>query len=87
MVLAQPEKIQQDSALIAIETSTRKIRSETDSLLKLIELSQQDTLKVNRLNMLAALFTNFSYDSALGYATDAKELAERINYPKGLSVA
>jgi two-component system, NarL family, sensor kinase len=87
MLLSQPGKKQQDSARISIETSESKIRSEIDSLLKLTELSQQDTLKVNRLNILAVLFSNFSYDSAIGYATDAKNLSERINYPQGFSRA
>ena len=85
--LAQPEKMQQDSARIAVEKSIRKIRSEMDSLFKLTEFSQPDTLKVNRLNMLSTLFSDFSYDSALGFATNAKNLSEKINYPQGLANA
>jgi two-component system NarL family sensor kinase len=87
MLPAQTEKIQQDSIRIAIETSERKIRGEADSLLKLVAVSRQDTLKVKRLNILAVLFTNFSYDLALGFATDAKNLAEKINYQQGLANA
>src|SRR5437773_887698 len=60
-ILAQPDEKLKDSARIATQNSVRKIRLVTDSLLKLIELSAPDTLKVNRLNMLALLFSNFSY--------------------------
>jgi two-component system, NarL family, sensor kinase len=87
MALAQTGKIQQDSARIAIETSERKIRGKIDSLLKLTVLSQQDTLKVNSLNKLSELIRNFSYDSAMGYATNAKNLAEKIDYRQGLAKA
>ena len=87
MLLAQVEKKQQDSARIAVETSVRKIRSETDSLLKLTESGPQDTLKVNRLNLLAVLFSNFSYDTAMVYASEAKSLAEKIHYLRGISAA
>jgi signal transduction histidine kinase len=87
MLLAQAEKKRQDSTRIATETSVRKIRLEADSLLKLTELSQQDTLKVNRLNMLAELFGNFSYDTAVVYASEAKTLAEKIHYLRGISAA
>lgn len=87
MLQAQAEKKQQDSARIAIETSARQTRLETDSLLKLTESSPQDTLKVNRLNLLAVLFSNFSYDTAMVYASEAKSLAEKIHYLRGISAA
>ncbi|HMK27603.1 MAG TPA: sensor histidine kinase [Chitinophagaceae bacterium] len=58
-----------------------------DSLLKLTRLSRQDTLQVNRLNMLVDLFTNFSYDSALRFASNAKDLAEKLDYQRGLAKA
>lgn len=37
--------------------------------------------------MLAALCSNFSYDTALRYAADAKNLSEKINYQQGLAKA
>ncbi|MBK9570323.1 MAG: hypothetical protein IPO53_10715 [Chitinophagaceae bacterium] len=79
IAFAQPEKIQQDSAHIASEISARNIRLEIDSLLKLTEISNPDSLKVNRLNLLAMLFSNFSYDTAMVYASEAKE-AENKKY-------
>ena len=87
MALAQPGKKLQDSARIAVETSVKKTRLEIDSLIKLTGLGLQDTLMVKRLNLLAILCSSFSYDSAWRYATDAKDLAERIDYPQGLSEA
>ncbi len=87
LALAQPEEKLKDSTRIAIEISTQKTRLQIDSLLKLTALSQRDTLKVNRLNILAQLISNFSYDSSLMYATDAKNLAEKMQYAKGIAVA
>jgi two-component system, NarL family, sensor kinase len=87
MALTQQELRLKDSAQLATERSTKKIHSEIDSLIQLTGMNQPDTLKVNRLNMLASQIGNFSYDSAIGFATEAKDLAEKLHYEKGVSEA
>ena len=87
MVLAQVDKKRDDSLRHTIQVGQRKIRIEIDSLLQLFQQSQQETLKVKRLNLLADLYNNFSFDSVTLYANEARQLAEKINYPEGLSYA
>ena len=58
-----------------------------DSLIKLINNSPDDTLKVNRLNMLSTKFHNTNADSAMGLANDAFLLSEKLGYKRGMAVA
>jgi serine phosphatase RsbU (regulator of sigma subunit) len=56
--------------------------------LKLVLLSQgQDTARVNTLNAIAGAIYGDDPDGAISYGTEAKNLAERLNYPGGLALA
>lgn len=85
MCHAQTEKHKKDPSRIAETINLKIIRSEIDSLIKLIGLSPQDTIRIYRLNILAPLMGNFSYDSAIGFAKEAKDLSEKIHYQKGVA--
>jgi len=71
--------------LIFISGSAFSVQS--DSLLKVLEQSKEDTLKVQTLLSLAATYYRSNPDSAISYAEQAKSLAERIKYSKGLAYA
>ena len=58
-----------------------------DSLLTLINTDKADTIKVNDLNHLSHEFYLISnYEQALNYAQEAKELALKLNFEKGLGI-
>src|SRR5688572_3324821 len=60
----------------------------TDSLLAVLEVSQEDTAKVNTLNTLARrMELGGNYGEGITYAHKAKELSERLNYPEGMAHA
>ncbi len=59
-----------------------------DSLKKVLLSAKEDTNKVNALNSVSGLFyLSGNYDTSLLYATQAKSLAEKITFKKGLSSA
>lgn len=58
-----------------------------DSLKAVVESSTDDTVKVNNLLFLSTKFYRTSTSDATRYASQAKELAERINYQKGVAYA
>ncbi|HYV90700.1 MAG TPA: adenylate/guanylate cyclase domain-containing protein [Chitinophagales bacterium] len=58
-----------------------------DSLKKTIATAADDSNKVNMLIELSARYRDLSADTAIVYASEAKDLAEKINYPKGLGYA
>lgn len=62
-------------------------QSETDKLLRSISSAKQDTTKVNLYNDLAASLYRTSPDSTIMYGKQAADLAEKIDYKKGLGYA
>ncbi len=58
-----------------------------DSLKSLIKNQTDDSLKVNTLNILSKAYFSIDTKIAMQYATDAKDLAEEINYRNGLALA
>lgn len=61
--------------------------NEVDSMLSAIKLAPGDTNKVNSLIDLSIILRGTSIDSAIMYAQQAKDLAVKINYPKGQGYA
>ena len=58
-----------------------------DSLLALLNNTSEDTAKVNILNQLATSYFNTSPENAIKYGTQAKSIAERVSYTRGLAYA
>src|SRR6478752_7474101 len=58
-----------------------------DSLLKAIQGMRDDSLKVDALIQLSRNYYNDSWDNAIRYANEAKDLAGRIGYKKGEALA
>src|SRR5438477_5600106 len=58
-----------------------------DSLLALLSNTSEDTAKVNILNQLATSYFNTSPENAIKYGTQAKSIAERVSYTRGLAYA
>jgi class 3 adenylate cyclase len=70
------------SALISLSQT-----SPTDSLKSIIDASKEDTVKVNSLIALSGKLSRTAPSEAIQYAQMARELAEKINYQKGLAYA
>ena len=63
-------------------------RGNVDSLKSLLSINSQqtpDTVKINRLNKLAADYFDRDPDSTLFYSKQAIELSQKINYKSGLA--
>ena len=58
-----------------------------DSLKKLITPPRQDTTEVNRYILIASSYYNTDLDSCYAYAKKAFELANKINWPKGIGTS
>ena len=58
-----------------------------DSLKILLNKQPNDSLKVNTLNILSKSYFSIDTKIAMQYASDAKDLAEEINYRNGLALA
>ena len=58
-----------------------------DSLKKLVTSQRQDTTSVNRYILIASSYYNTDLDSCYVYAKKAFELANKINWPKGLGTS
>ncbi len=61
--------------------------NKVDSLKKVLQTSQQDTTKVNTLILLSRAYLGSSPDEAIRYSNEAKVLAEKIGFQKGLGFA
>ena len=61
--------------------------SQVDSLKAILENSKDDTLKVNLLNTLAVNVYRSDPEEAIKYGSEAKDLAEQIDFRKGLAYA
>lgn len=62
-----------------VSAQTKKI----DSLLAILKTANEDTSKVNTLNILSYELLYSDADTTIYYANLAKELAEKLNYSKG----
>jgi hypothetical protein len=60
---------------------------ELDSLKPLLATLPQDTTLVNVLYRIAWLYASSQLDSVRMYANDAKRLAEKLSFPRGVSKA
>ena len=58
-----------------------------DSLQNLLRLAKEDSLKVNALNALSTCYLNSSPSEAIAIANKAKDLANKLDYQKGLAYA
>ena len=61
--------------------------SEVDSLLRVLDQSKEDSLKVQILLSLAATYYRSDPEQAINYAEQARVLSENIQYPMGLAYA
>jgi tetratricopeptide (TPR) repeat protein len=61
--------------------------NQIDSLRSVVETSPEDTSKVNTLITLANRLVMSDPDETIRYSTQAKELAEKLGYKKGLGYA
>lgn len=59
--------------------------SQIDSIKKVLSVAKEDSLKVNSLLALSREFFSISPQEAISYATDARDLAQKIDYKKGLA--
>ena len=62
-------------------------RKEIDSLSRLLQTPVEGTLNVDILNELAYQFVSVNADTAILYAGNALEMAEQLDYKKGIAVA
>ena len=58
-----------------------------DSLKLVLNSLGQDTTRVNTLNAIAYELFTYDTDEAIRYGTEAKNLAEKLNYQRGLAFA
>jgi len=71
--------------LILLPSAAQNIS--TDSLKTLLGSMEEDTLKVKSLNAIAAAVHKSDPQEAIRYGTRARELAEKLEYRKGLAEA
>jgi len=74
------------SLLLLLTISIFAQESQKDSLLNVLS-SAQDTTRVNTLNALCDLLYRTDPAEAIHYGDEARELAEKLNYQKGLAYA
>ncbi|RLD53018.1 MAG: hypothetical protein DRI97_13900 [Bacteroidetes bacterium] len=70
---------------ISFQASAQK--SQIDSLKTIFKETREDTSKVNILNEIAALAYSSDPDEAIAFGTEAKDLAKKIKYQRGLATA
>jgi adenylate cyclase len=73
--------------LLLIMISGPLVAGQADSLLTVIEESEEDSLKVNTLISLASVYYRSNPENAINYATQAVRLAQSISYLSGLAYA
>src|SRR6478672_5745683 len=73
--------------LYCIGTTAYSQQKTTDSLKTLISLTRFDSVKVDALIALNREYLADSPSIAIRYANEAKNLAEKINYARGLAYA
>ncbi|MBA3970945.1 MAG: tetratricopeptide repeat protein [Bacteroidetes bacterium] len=73
--------------LACFNLTTSAQKAEADSLYKEYAKATVDTTKINLLLNICYAYSQFNYVKGLGYAREALELSERINYVKGVCKA
>ena len=68
-------------------TPTFSQQHHRDSLLNIIYETEEDTIKINALNALCDLLYRTDPSKTIDYASEAKKLAEQLNFQKGLAFA
>src|SRR5210317_1794304 len=73
-------------ALTVIFGAFGQSSSVIDSLELVLKTAKEDTVKVNRLNLLSEEYRNISdFENAMQYAESSLGLADRLNYNKGIA--
>jgi len=72
---------------IVSATITNAQQYSLDSLYEVLQTNIHDTTRINTWNAISWELKFQNTDSALYYANNAKELSEKIKYPKGTSVS
>jgi len=72
---------------VQAEDSVIKSNPTVDSLKLVLNSQEQDTARVNTLNAIAGAIFSDDPDEAIKYGTEAKDLAQKLNYPSGLALA
>ena len=71
---------------ILVSCFSQAQQNKIDSLLRLLKNTKTDTAIVNTLNDICGLYIDFGdYELTLQYAKKAQELAEKLNYKKGIA--
>lgn len=73
--------------LFSIGVYTYSQNAQVDSLKTILENAKEDTIKVYTLNAMAEIVHRTAPDEAIKYSTNARNLAEQINFQKGLAEA
>jgi len=73
--------------LILFRLTPRAQDKQIDSLKLLVQQAQPDTLKVNNLILLSSKVCRINPTEAIDIATEAKNLAEKLNFQRGLAYA
>src|SRR5215471_18283123 len=73
--------------LLTVQLSTsaqKKGQERIDSLLQVLQMSKQDTIRVKTLNLLGSELQRMGKnDTAIELSTSALELSKKINFPRG----
>jgi serine phosphatase RsbU (regulator of sigma subunit)/pterin-4a-carbinolamine dehydratase len=88
LVIKAPEEKQLILFLACIFLSVFSIaqnNSKTDSLENVLKSKIEDTTRVNTLNDLSRAYFTKSFDKGVAYAEEAKSLAEKIKFEKGIA--
>lgn len=62
-------------------------QNQIDSLLKLVDIAEKDTAKVNLLNRISWLYYRIEPNETVRFAVQALQLAENLEYKKGMAEA
>ena len=73
--------------LLIVTTVAHAQNNQIDSLKALLDVSADDTVKVNTLILLSNKLVGTDPEATIFYSTQAKDLAEKLNYKRGLGYA
>ena len=75
------------SLMLALQHISVAQNNNIDSLRAILKTAGEDTVKVNIMSLLSYELLNSNTDSAIYYAKQIKDLAEKLNYSKGITAA
>jgi class 3 adenylate cyclase/Flp pilus assembly protein TadD len=75
------------SLVVALQHISAAQNNTIDSLRAILKTAGEDTVKVNAMSLLAYELLNSNTDSAIYYANQVKNLAEKLHYSKGITSA